>query len=541
MWHMALFGIPQAKFNELKEKFDTLEKEHNNLRKEYDRVCAENASLREEISLLREENVRLKEENAALRIELEESTAITKELMVQVKDLTEKNAILTERINMNSSNSSKPPSSDINKKPTPKSLRKSTGKKPGGQEGHEGHGLNITREPDETVKHMPEKCKTCPNASICQGKEKTVRTSRVFDVVITTKLTEHQVIQKVCQMDGETITAEMPTGITGTVQYGEGICALVTTLYTRGVMSYGRIAEFMEGAFEIPISEGTISNILLNCVCHLTPVMSRIKSELIQSDVIHNDETGIRVDKKNHWAHVASNEQYTYITVSEKRGQIGMNEAGILPVYEKTSIHDCYSSYFKYESIRHGLCNDHVLRELQSVTDNQKQPWAEEMSGLFLDMKGVRDSDVAKGLIRPSPEQLVAVYEYYDAILERAKIENALPEPEVRGEKVKAVKSDKVAALIKRLAKHKAGFCLFFEDYTVPRSNNQAERDFRMFKVKQKVSGGFRTFYGCEDYACLMSFINTAKKRGANAFTAILRAFQGYAMDVVFPNPLLDD
>ena len=539
---MALFGVPITKYLELMDKFETLQKEHNSLREEYNRVCAENASLLKENAAIREENARLKEENAALKIELEELTVITKQIMMQVKDLTEKNAALTERVNMNSSNSSKPPSSDIYKKPTPKSLRKSTGKKAGGQEGHEGHGLSFTRTPDETIRHMPEKCNACPNVTFCQGNEKTVQTSRVFDVVINTKLTEHQVIQKACPiMGGETITAEMPAGITGTVQYGEGICALVATLYTRGVMSYGRIAEFMEGAFNIPLSEGTISNILLNCVCRLAPVMPKIKDELIQSDVIHNDETGIRVDTKNHWAHVASNEFYTYITVSERRGQIGMDEGGILPVFSNTSVHDCYGSYFKYESIRHGLCNDHVLRELQGVTDNQKQPWAEQLSVLFKDMQNIKNSDVAKGLDCPSPAQFEAVHEMYDVILERAKTENSLAEPEVRGKKAKTVKSEKAAALIKRLEKYKRWFCLFFEDYKVPRSNNQAERDFRMFKVKQKVSGGFRTLFGCEDYACMMSFINTAKKHGTNAYTAMLSAFQGRAMDVMFPKPLPND
>jgi len=529
---MALFGIPIAKYNELLNKFETLQKEYNTLRKEYNRVCAENVKLSEE-------NAAQREENAALRVDYDKLSAMTNQIMIEVNDLKEKNAALTERVNMNSSNSSKPPSSDIYKKPTPKSLRKTSGKKPGGQEGHKGHGLNVTRTPDKTVRHIPEKCKTCPNATVCQGDEKTVRTSRIFDVVIDTRLTEHQVIQKACpMMDGKTITAEMPAGITGTVQYGEGICALVTTLYTRGVMSFGRIAEFMEGAFNIPISEGTISNILLNCICQLAPVMPGIKDELIQSDVIHNDETGIRVDTKNHWAHVASNEFYTYITVSEKRGQIGMDEAGILPVYNNTSVHDCYGSYFKYESVRHGLCNDHVLRELQGVTDNQKQPWAEKLSALFRDMEKIKNTDTAKGLTCPSLETLESVHELYDVILDRAKIENALAEPEVRGKKVKTVKSDKAAALIKRLEKYKEGFCLFFDDYTVPRSNNQAERDFRMFKVKQKVSGGFRTIFGCEDYACLMSFISTAKKHGANAYTAILSAFQGRAMEAVFPNSL---
>ena len=173
-------------------------------------------------------------------------------------------------------------------------------------------------------------------------------------------------------------------------------------------------------------------------------------------------------------------------------------------MFNKISAHDCYSSYFKYESIRHDLCNDHILRELQSVTDNQKQMWAEKQSRLFLDMNDARDSDVAKGLIYHRIDQLDAVNRIYDIILDAAKKENSLQEPDELG---RMVKNGKIAALIKRLVKHKGAICIFYEDYTVPRSNNKAERDFHVFKVKLKVCGGFRTFAGGEDFACMMSYL----------------------------------
>ena len=519
---MALFGVSTTKYNELLAKFE-------NLQKDYNRVCAENDSLREENSKLRQENAELKKQVAELM-------ATTRQIVAQVKDLTDKNATLTERLNMNSKNSSKPPSTDGFQKPAPKSLRKSSGKKPGGQEGHEGHGISFSLIPDEIVKHVPEKCEDCPYNEICAGREKTIATGHEIDICVSTKTTQHQAVKRECFLEGGAVVeGVMPDGITGSVQYGDGVRAMAATLYVRGIVSIGRIAEFMEGAFGVPISEGTIDAIVKEASDRLLPVMDKIYEAVLRSEVAHFDETGLRVEKRLDWAHVASTDQYTYIYIEEKRGQVGMNDGGVLPIFTGTGVHDCFSSYFTYDSFRHGLCNDHVQRDLQCVTDNQKQVWAVEMADLFWSMKEERDTGYAKGELCPPTERIEALNTEYDAILVRGRLENALPKPEVRGKKLKTVKDSKTAALLERLATHKGEYCLFFYDYTVPRSNNLAERDFRMLKVKQKVSGCFRTLLGAMDFADLMSYVGTAKKHGFNAYTAILRIFQGQAMETLFP------
>lgn len=535
---MAMLVVSASKYNELSKKYETLQKDYEKLRADYNRVSRENAVLREEINGLRQENAKLRQENTELRKQVEELTATTRQILIQIKELTDKNAVLTERVNMNSQNSSKPPSSDTYQKPTPKSLRQSTGRKAGGQEGHEGHSITYSLAPDEIIKHIPTQCEACPNRELCAQNARLTATGYVIDAVNQIKIEEHQAFQCICVLTNETLSAGMPDGITSSVQYGAGVRAMVTTLYTRGVVSIGRIAEYMDG-LGIPISEGTIANIIEDCVDRVYSTRDRIYEAIIESDIAHFDETGVRAAEKLHWGHVASTDKYTYIYVEEKRGKVGMNAGGILPLFRHTGVHDCFSPYFTYKFMRHALCNDHVQRELQSVTDNQKQPWAEAMSKLFYNMEDIKQTDLAKGVNCPSPETLESVNRKYDAILARARLENALPEPDTPAKSDKGgqpVKNKKTAALINRLATRKGEYCLFFEDYTVPRSNNQAERDFRMFKVKLKVSGCFRTLLGADDYAILMSYIGTAKKHGVNAFTAILRAFQGQAREVIFPN-----
>jgi len=529
---MALFWVPVTKYNELLEKLEDLQKAYQTLQKDYNRVNAENVSLREE-------NNRLRQENAALAKQVDELTAATLQLMDKVNDLAEKNAKLTEHLNMNSQNSSKPPSTDdLYQKPTPKSLRKSTGKKAGGQFGHEGHGISFSFIPDEIIKHTPGQCETCPYTETCARKETIVGTSYVIDTLVTIKTDQHLATQRDCPLTGEVLRASMPEGITGSVQYGEGICAMVATLYSRGIVSIGRIAEFMGAAFGTPISEGTVANIIDKCMERVYPAVEIIYTAVIDSPVTHFDETGLRVEETLNWAHVASTSKYTYLYIEEKRGQAGMNDGGVLPLFRHTGVHDCFSPYFQYGSMRHALCNDHVQRDLQSVTDNQKQLWAGEMSRLFYEMESIKQSGLAKGLIRPPQEQLDAVCGKYDEILAKARLENTSPVPKFdkRGKPVKdPVKDKKTAALINRLAKHKGHYCLFFEDYSVPRSNNQAERDFRMLKVKQKVSGCFRTVSGADYFLCIMSYISTAKKHGVDAYNALLLAFQGRACEVVCP------
>jgi transposase len=438
-------------------------------------------------------------------------------LFAIIEQQSEKIAELEARLKQNSKNSSKPPSSDAFIKP--QSLRKPSGKKAGGQKGHEGKGFKLTQSPDLIVPHHPLLCSSCFHADVCLATRYVSSRRYEVDIEINPIITEHDLLWVECPRMDEIITGNFPVGITSTIQYGVNLAALAISLNTTGMVSINRTHEILSGIFGIPISAGTIATMVKNCAHAASKTVSDIKNSILGEPLIHFDETGTRVEGKTHWAHVASTKNLTYISVEEKRGKKGMDAAGILPNYGGTGIHDCWGSYFKYDRMRHGLCCSHLLRELTAVTENYHQEWAKKLENLFLEMKNTKEGLIAQGQYG-APELVWSEYSRkYDEILEEAQAQNPVPEkmPQKKGRP----KRGKVRALIDRLVLRKNQWLLFFTDFSVPFSNNQAERDFRMFKVKQKVSGCFRTIEGAKDFATIMSFVSTARKRGSTPFLAM--------------------
>jgi transposase len=260
------------------------------------------------------------------------------------------------------------------------------------------------------------------------------------------------------------------------------------------------------------------------------PSVDEIKDAVAESPIIHNDETGTRVEKKNFWAHVSSTALLTYIAIHCKRGREAMDAIGVLLGYCGTAIHDCLASYFTFEDMRHGLCNAHLLRELTAVVENTKQVWAQDLIELLLEMKAHKEKLIAKGNQNPSQRMLTTYNNRYDELLTIALEKNPI-RPKVNNRKPKR---GKTGALVDRLILRKDEFLLFFADFSVPFDNNQAERDIRMFKTKQKVSGCFRTVQGAEDYATIMSYVGTARKNGLPAFLAIRDALLGSPFSLTF-------
>ncbi|WP_143249367.1 IS66 family transposase [Anaerostipes sp. 494a] len=434
---------------------------------------------------------------------------------------------LKEQLNKNSKNSSKPPSSDGLKKPAPKSLRKSSGKKVGAQNGHPGTNLAVTTAPDETIKHMPSACEGCPHYKMCKGTACISEKRHVIDAVVTVNVTEHQVLEiPICMLHGGTRKGEFPSDVKASVQYGENLQALSVALNTVGAVSIKRTHEILSGVFNIPIATGTISNMVKRCADGLCDIVEKIKQKMQASALGHFDETGTRVDKKLWWVHNASNCDYTYLDISPKRGFKGMEQCGVLTEFHGIAMHDCWASYWNYPEVTHAVCCAHLLRELTGITENHpEQKWASAFIDLLLEMKKVKDKAVAKG-----NESLSYYYSHkfdkqYDELIEQARKENPLPETteKKRGRK----KKGKILALVERLANYKASVCLFIKNFEVPFDNNQAERDIRMIKVKTKVSGCFRTEEGARDYLKIMSYIGTAHKQGYNAYEAIKNAISG--------------
>ena len=399
---------------------------------------------------------------------------------------------LKEQLNKNSKNSSKPPSSDGYKKPAPKSLRKPSGKKVGGQDGHQGTHLAVITAPDEIVIHMPSACKGCRHYQMCKGTACIAEKRHVIDAVVTVNVTEHQVLElPICMLHGDTRRGEFPADVKAAVQYGENLQSLAVALNTVGAVSIKRTHEILSGVFNIPI------------------------------------ETGTRVDKKLWWVHDASNCEYTYLDISPKRGNAGMEQCGVLPEFKGIAMHDCWASYWNYPDIQHAVCCAHLLRELTGIDENHpEQKWASAFIDLLLEMKKVKDKAVEKG------KDFLSYYHYhkfdkkYDELIGQARKENPLPETteKKRGRK----KKGKILALVERLANYKASVCLFIHNFNVPFDNNQAERDLRMIKVKTKVSGCFRTEEGARDYLKIMSYVGTAHKQGYNAYEAIKNAISGH-------------
>ena len=411
------------------------------------------------------------------------------QLIVQLNQTIQE---LKEQLNKNSKNSSKPPSSDGYKKPAPKSLRKPSGKKVGGQDGHQGTHLAVITAPDEIVIHMPSACKGCRHYQMCKGTACIAEKRHVIDAVVTVNVTEHQVLElPICMLHGDTRRGEFPADVKAAVQYGENLQSLAVALNTVGAVSIKRTHEILSGVFNIPI------------------------------------ETGTRVDKKLWWVHDASNCEYTYLDISPKRGNAGMEQCSVLPEFKGIAMHDCWASYWNYPDIQHAVCCAHLLRELTGIDENHpEQKWASAFIDLLLEMKKVKDKAVEKG------KDFLSYYHYhkfdkkYDELIGQARKENPLPETteKKRGRK----KKGKILALVERLANYKASVCLFIHNFNVPFDNNQAERDLRMIKVKTKVSGCFRTEEGARDYLKIMSYVGTAHKQGYNAYEAIKNAISGH-------------
>ena len=478
--------------------------------------------------------------NAGRSDSLQQLTKTVQQLTQEVSQLRQtldmvlaENAKLKEQLNKNSRNSSKPPSSDGYSKPSPKSLRKPSGKKPGGQQNHPGSGLSLLKLPNETVIHQPMACVQCPQADQCQSGHLSDNRYEI-DIRIETLVVAHRVECRRCPLQqGAEISGTFPERIRSRLQYGSNLTAFATALNSRGMVSLNRTHELLSGVFGIPISTGTIQSMVSSFANRLKPVVNQIREAIVNQRIVHFDETGIRAEGKLHWLHSASSAGYTYLSAETKRGQEGMDASGVLPDYTGTAIHDCWMPYWSYPMVRHGLCNAHLLRELTGQMENHpKQKWLKDMIDLLLSMKQAKETTVDHKLDHLDEREWQTFSDRYDYLVKQGIELNPIAEKAkgIRGRK----KRGKIRALVDRFETHKTAICLFATDFSVPFDNNQAERDVRMAKIKQKVSGCFRTLDGARDFATIMSYLGTAAKQGKSAFHALHAALQGNAQTLIF-------
>ena len=475
----------------------------------------------------------IESQSVLINVILEMSTGIlaqNERLTATITDLQENIKELRRQLNMDSHNSSKPPSSDGYKKPNKaRSLRKPTGRKPGGQNGHSGANMKVPHEPDEVKKHHPDKCMTCPHFASCVANGKVFECGEkrfIVDAVVTTKVIEHQSLKVVACPCGESkLKGEFPEEVKAYVQYGDTFTAMAGLLSTFGAVSTDRIQTIIDGMFNVTLSEGTICSMVEKCGQKVTPIVEKIKELLIGSCVVNFDETGVRVEGSTQWVHNSSNAKYTYLTVNKKRGQEGIEDNGVIQNIGGTAVHDCWGAYWKFKDILHAVCCAHLLRELiANIENNPTHVWAERLKTLLITMKTAKEQAIEEGKTELR-EDLIKALEY-DEIMAYANMECPPPdkiEPKKRGKK----KKGKERSLIERLIKLKDSVCLFIHNFPVPFDNNQAERDLRNVKTKAKVSGCFRTKAGAQTYLKITSYLSTAKKHGINAFEALALAFKG--------------
>lgn len=373
---------------------------------------------------------------------------------------------------------------------------------------------------------MPSRCQGCPNWNKCQGNACIGEKRYVVDVEIKQTLIEYDSLVVTCPLNKEKLKGEFPDTINVRISYGNKISALLVALNTVGAVSTDRVKEIAGSILNLPISKATIITMVSRFSEKVKPVLAVIKERILSSPVVNFDETGSRVAGRTSWVHGAVTSLYTLLGFSQKRGAKGMNEFGVLPLYEGIIQHDCWASYWKYDA-RHAVCCAHLLRELNGVIENHpEQKWAESFKILLLNMKNTKDVSILNGETCANRHYLEMYNKQYDELIRSAYEINPLSDdsqPGKRGRK----KKGKIRALIERLDKYKGSVCLFFNDFRIAFDNNQAERDLRMIKVKTKVYGCFRSEEGIRDYLDAMSYIGTAKKHGKNAFQAILNVFEG--------------
>jgi transposase len=452
-----------------------------------------------------------------------------------VTTLTARVTKLEDQLALDSHNSSKPPSSDwtIRGKPAPRSLRPppgTSGRQSGGQPGHPGTTLRLVDMPDRMELHRPlaPQCAAC-GAALAGGPEwLDAERRQVVDLPPRRlEVVEHRVVRVTCPACGVETVGTFSGGITQAVQYGDRLKAASSYLHDYQLVPYARTQELLEDLFGAAPAEGTLQAAELACGAGLASTEAAIADALRAATVAHFDETSVRVAGQREWLHVASTATLTHYGVHRKRGRDATDAIGILPAFTGTAEHDAWAPYFTYDDCAHALCAAHLLRELVFLHEQHQQAWADELVTLLVTAKALADAARATEQEHLPAPTIATIEAHYDHLLWQGRRANpaatapdAPPRPGRR-------KQTKAQNLLARLTTHRDAVLAFVHDLRVPFDNNQAERDLRMMKVQQKITGGFRTADGATTFARIRGYISTLRKQGLPVLTALESVFAG--------------
>jgi len=439
------------------------------------------------------------------------------ELQASLQTALGRIADLEAQLKQNSSNSSRPPSSDgLKKRPA---FPRPSGKRRGGQPGHRGDTLQMVGDANEVVLHRTGDVCTC-GSHLGAVSGQIVAKRQVFDLPPQCLIvTEHRLEGKVCPACGEKHQGSFPESVNAPVQYGHGVKALTSLLSIGHNMPVGGIKSLFADLFGYRINEATIQAANACYYRQLGREETIISEQLSKENLIHVDESGIRTGGQLHWLHVACSSLWTYFYQHARRGRQALQaSASVLNSFSGWVVHDCWQSYFTAGHYRHALCGAHLLRELTALME-QGSLWAAQMHKLLVDT--YRATHQGRGALKPQVLQVTT--KQYQSILRQADRQEPPPEPRAKGR----AKQSKGRNLMNRLAKHQTAVLAFAQHDIVPFTNNLAERDIRPWKTKLKVSGCFRTTTGADHYARIRSFISTARKQQKPVFAELCRVLNG--------------
>ena len=449
------------------------------------------------------------------------------ELVQQVQTLTARVQELESRLNKDSHNSHQPPSSDgLAKLPRRRSRRQRSGKASGGQPGHPGTTLMQVEHPDQVVTHQAAACQQC-GASLETARVVARERRQVFELPpIRPVVIEHQVLHQCCPKCQQVTAGAFPLDVTQPVQYGPELKALAVYLHEYQHLPLERTQEFFDDVIHIPLSEGTLANARATCAERLEPVETAIKEAVTGAAVVNFDETGTRIEGKTRWLHVAGTLDWTYYAVHAKRGPAAMDAIGILPAFRGTAVHDAWGGYFTYDC-GHSLCNVHLLRDLTAAGEATGQTWPQRLSVLLLEIKATVEHARQTGQAQLSTACRDDFIQHYQSLIRQGLRANPPPKP--TGKRGRPANGP-TRSLLLRMQARQSAVLAFMHDFRVPFSNNLAERDVRMAKVRQKIGGGFRSWRGAEIFCRIRGYLSTMRKQGQNPLAALSTVFAGHPL-----------